>query len=59
MADLFPINLDDQIACAAREVNMRKKVYPRWVSTGKMKQEEAEREIAVMESILNKLRGEK
>lgn len=35
-----------------RELKMRKRVYPRWVEGGKMTQRQADREIAVMETIL-------
>lgn len=49
---LFPeITAQDKYACAEREVKMRRKVYPRWVADGRMKQEQADREIAIMESI--------
>lgn len=52
MATLFDeITAQDKWACANREVAMRRKVYPRWVADGRMKQEQADREIAVMEAI--------
>lgn len=54
--DVAPaIPLANQIACAAREVRMRARVYPRWVATGKMSQEEATREIAAMQAIVQTL----
>lgn len=37
--------------CAARELGMRRKVYPNWVRAGKMKQVEADRQINMMEQI--------
>jgi hypothetical protein len=37
--------------CAQREVRQRKRVYPRLVHTGKMTQAEADKEIAMMQSI--------
>lgn len=55
MPDLFaaePFSRDDKIGCLRREIKMRRQVYPRWVATQKMKQEDADREIAVMEAIL-------
>ena len=55
MPELFPIGLQDQIACVAREIKMRKKVYPRWVGQGNMTQETADREIAVMTEVLGTL----
>ena len=45
----------EMLECVKREINMRKKVYPRWVSAGKMKPETANREIAVMEKVLETL----
>lgn len=44
------IPLERQVACIRREVSMRKHVYPRWVSSGKMTQVQADREITVMEA---------
>lgn len=44
------VPLDRQIACVRREVSMRKRVYPRWVATSKMTQEEADRQIEAMEA---------
>ena len=41
----------DKHAAALREVRMRRRVYPGWISKGRMTQVEAEREIAVMEAI--------
>jgi hypothetical protein len=38
-------------AAIKREIAMRKRVYPRWTGSGKMKDDEAEREIAIMEAI--------
>lgn len=41
----------DKLAALQREVAMRKRVYPRWVESGRMTKAKAEREIAVMEAI--------
>lgn len=41
----------DKLACAEREVKMRKRVYPRWVENGRMTEQQAAREIALMEAI--------
>ncbi|MBQ9149835.1 hypothetical protein IJX73_02780 [bacterium] len=35
--------------CCAREAELRKKVYPKFISTGKMTQQEAEEEIKLMQ----------
>lgn len=47
---LETIPLERQIACVRREVCMRRKVYPRWISTDRMTQVQADREITVMEA---------
>lgn len=43
--------IDDKIKCLRREIALRKNVYPKWVDSGRMKKEDAEREIAVMQAI--------
>lgn len=47
--------LDRQIKCLAREVALRKSVYPKWIASGRMKQDEADDEIAAMEGALKSL----
>lgn len=42
----------DKLKCAARELALRRSVYPKWVRTGRMKADDANREIAVMEAIV-------
>lgn len=37
--------------CAHRELSYRQRLYPRWVTTGKIKQTEADLEIAKMTAI--------
>ena len=49
---MTPVPLADQIKCVDREIGMRLRVYPRWVQSGRMKQDEADREIARMEAVL-------
>jgi hypothetical protein len=56
MSDLLPITLDDQIAAVEREIAMRGRVYPRQVFNRKMTQRQADREIAVLASLIG-LRG--
>lgn len=34
--------------CCAREAALRERVYPKWVETGKMKQDEADEQIRLM-----------
>ncbi len=43
--------LEEMINCAKREVQMRYKVYPYWVKTGKMSADKAEKEKALMYAI--------
>jgi hypothetical protein len=46
------ITRDHKIAALRREIALRRAVFPGRVRIGKMKQAEADREIAVMEAIL-------
>ena len=45
------INLDMQLACVARELAYRRRCYPKWVATGRMTQDKADYELAVMEAV--------
>jgi hypothetical protein len=45
------ITLDMQIACARRELALRQRVYPKWVGAGRMKQAEADKELAAMQAV--------
>jgi len=56
MQELFPIPLDEQIACVEREIAMRRRVYARWVSERKMSPALADKQIALMEAVLDSLR---
>jgi len=47
-----PTTIEGQIACAGRELGMRRRVYPKWVEADRMTEEKAFREIAGMEAIL-------
>lgn len=49
------MTLDQQIACVKREIALRERVYPGWVSKGSMKQEKADHEIAAMKAVLQTL----
>lgn len=46
-----PFTAADKALEAKREVAMRRRVYPRWIAAGRMKQDHAERLIACMEAI--------
>lgn len=45
-------NLAQQIACVKREIAMRERIYSRRVADGKMKQQDADREIEAMRAVL-------
>lgn len=46
------VKIEDQIACVARELAMRRATYKKWVGLGKMKQADADLEIERMEAVL-------
>ncbi len=46
------ITAAEKLACAERELKMRKHVYPRWVDQYKMSAGKAAHEIACMEAIV-------
>jgi hypothetical protein len=50
-----PYSLDDQIGAVKRELRLRNKLYPKWVSAGRMKPGEADREIRLMQAVLASL----
>lgn len=50
------ITLAQQVAAVAREIALRRNVYPGWVARGKMKQEEAEHQIAAMNAVIDTLK---
>jgi hypothetical protein len=45
------VNFWDMVACVDREIMMRKRNYPRWVSAGKMPDVQAVKEIARMTAV--------
>jgi len=53
------IPIEEQVRCAEREVEKRKRFYPKWVAEGRMPQLKADREIAAMEAIVQTLRNAK
>lgn len=55
MTDLFPISRDDEIQELERELAIRRRVFPRWVSDGRITQAKADRQIAVMASAIESL----
>ena len=47
----------DKAEVAEREVKQRQRVYPRWVGEGRMTQQFADRQIAVMDEIAREYRA--
>lgn len=45
------VSLDEQISEVQREIALRKRVYPRWVSEGKIQKEQADLQILTMEAV--------
>lgn len=46
-----------KLACLERELILRRKAYPRWVAEGRMRQADAEHEVAVLISIVEDYRA--
>jgi hypothetical protein len=53
------VSLDEQIASVEREVRLRERVYPRWVSLGKLNRSAAEHELDCMVAVLKTLQDKK
>jgi len=51
------VTLTEQIKGVRREIDYRKRLYPRWVQDGKMTQQEANYQIELMEYVLNTLQA--
>jgi hypothetical protein len=54
----MPFTAEEKARCAAREIAMRRRVYPAWVRSERMTQSEADHEIACMEEIENDYRAQ-
>ena len=50
------ITAAEKLACAERELKMRRKVYPRWVEQKRMSAPQADHEIRTMEAICDDYR---
>lgn len=50
------VTLHEQVVCVRREIELRERVYPRFVASNKMKQENADREINRMKAVYATLR---
>lgn len=57
MPDLLPISIEEMIQEVERELMLRRKLYPYWIQTKKMKQASAERQIARMQAVLATLQA--
>jgi len=51
------VTITEQIKGVRREIDYRKRLYPRWVADGKMTQLEANYQIELMEYVLNTLQA--
>jgi hypothetical protein len=52
MTQLFEVSNEEKITCLKREIDLRERVYARYMAEGKMKRSKAEREIEIMKAIL-------
>jgi hypothetical protein len=50
--DFFPVTTSEMIAEVRRELHYRRRLYPRWVSEGKLPEKTAARRLAIMAAIL-------
>ena len=48
--------LHEQIQCVAREIKLRENCYPKWVSTGRMKEEESKKQLQLMKDVIETLK---
>lgn len=51
------VTLEQQIACAKRELALRKRMYPTWVTAKRLNPIKAAEEIAAMQAIITTLEG--
>jgi len=51
-----PFTVKELVACVGREVGLRRGVYPKWVATGRLSQEKANKEIAMMQEVYDLLK---
>ena len=52
MSDFFQPSKVDQIAEVKRGIALRERVYPKWVEAGRLKQDKADRQLAIMRAVL-------
>lgn len=46
------VPIEVQVECVRREISMRERCYPRWVSEHRMTQRKADEELAAMRAVL-------
>ena len=51
------VTISEQIKGVRREIDYRKRLYPKWVSDGRMTQKEADYQIELMEYVVNTLQA--
>lgn len=47
--------ITEQMKCVKREIDYRRRLYPKWVADGKLSQHEADYQIEAMEYVYNTL----
>lgn len=55
--DAPPVPLEVQLACVRREIEQRKRVYPRLIANKRMSEAKADHEIAAMRAVEATLNG--
>lgn len=55
MSEPAKLPLADLVRAAERELAMRRRVYPNWVASGRMKQDAADHELQAMQQIVDVL----
>lgn len=46
------LDLNELLGCARRELEMRQRVYPKWIEKGTLSEKKAERELALMRQVV-------
>lgn len=58
LADLLPITTEDMIAELERELVLRRRVYPMFVSNRRLSQDKADRQCEIIKAIIDRLKAE-
>lgn len=56
-AKIDPVTNLDKLMCAKREFKLRSRVYPRWVTAGKISNHDAQQQLKVMAAIVDDYRA--